>query len=185
LPWRVLPTILSVCNSNNYSNRYNRKKNLCPNEDDHLLFLFKKNGGVETFAGIPRAMFPKISMKLFHFHVHIDHCDSASRRRDRTQGAKAACERCGYLEGGEMARARNWHGAAHRSLHEGTNPIRLLQATILNQIVNLTAYLGSPPARCSAKRTHFTFAADRALCRFLEESIGGEGCAILPWCSPR
>jgi len=37
-------------------------------------------------AGIPRAMFPKISMKLFHFHVHIDHCDSASQRRDRAKG---------------------------------------------------------------------------------------------------
>jgi len=54
-------------------------------------------------AGIPRAMFPKISMKLFHFHVHIDHCDSASQRRDRAEGAKTACESCGYLEGGEMA----------------------------------------------------------------------------------
>src|SRR6516162_8827170 len=35
------------------------------------------------------------------------------RWRDRTEGAKAACERCGYLEGGEIARDRDWHGAAH------------------------------------------------------------------------
>jgi DNA invertase Pin-like site-specific DNA recombinase len=35
------------------------------------------------------------------------------RQRDRADGAKAACERCGYLEGGEIARHRNWHGPAH------------------------------------------------------------------------
>jgi hypothetical protein len=29
------------------------------------------------------------------------------------EGAKAACERCGYLEAGEIARHRNWHGPAH------------------------------------------------------------------------
>src|SRR5262249_48608974 len=49
-------------------------------------------------AGIPGAMFPKISMKLFHFHVHIDHCDSASQRRDRAEGAKSACESVGILK---------------------------------------------------------------------------------------
>ncbi|HMF24822.1 MAG TPA: hypothetical protein VKG24_22235 [Pseudolabrys sp.] len=35
--------------------------------------------------------------------------DSATERK----GAKAACERCGYLEGGEVARDWDWHGAAH------------------------------------------------------------------------
>jgi hypothetical protein len=35
------------------------------------------------------------------------------RQRDRTQGAKAACEGLGYLEGCQVARHRNWHGAAH------------------------------------------------------------------------
>src|SRR5260221_6908938 len=35
------------------------------------------------------------------------------RQRDRTEGAKAACEGCGYLEGGQVARDRDWHGAAH------------------------------------------------------------------------
>src|SRR6516164_2356445 len=36
------------------------------------------------------------------------------RPRDRTEGAKAACEGRGHLEGGEIARDRDWHGAAHR-----------------------------------------------------------------------
>src|SRR5260221_14033565 len=35
------------------------------------------------------------------------------RYRDRTKGAKAACEGCGYLEGGQVARDRDWHGSAH------------------------------------------------------------------------
>src|SRR5262249_22626540 len=35
------------------------------------------------------------------------------RQRDRTEGAKAACEGCGYPEGGQVARDRNWHGPAH------------------------------------------------------------------------
>src|SRR5262249_60392312 len=35
------------------------------------------------------------------------------RQRDRTEGAKAACKRHGYLEGGQVARARDGHGAAH------------------------------------------------------------------------
>ena len=29
------------------------------------------------------------------------------------EGAKAACEGCGYLEGGQVARDRDWHAAAH------------------------------------------------------------------------
>src|SRR5262249_49372195 len=35
------------------------------------------------------------------------------RPRDRAEGAKAACQRCGYLEGGQISRHRDWHGAAH------------------------------------------------------------------------
>ena len=35
------------------------------------------------------------------------------RWRDRTEGAKAACEGCGHLEGGEVARDRDWHGPSH------------------------------------------------------------------------
>src|SRR6516225_8821104 len=35
------------------------------------------------------------------------------RRRDRAEGAKAAREGCGYFEGGQVARHRDWHGAAH------------------------------------------------------------------------
>jgi hypothetical protein len=35
------------------------------------------------------------------------------RPRDRTQGAKAAREGCGYFEGGQVARHRDWHGPAH------------------------------------------------------------------------
>src|SRR5215471_4525291 len=35
------------------------------------------------------------------------------RHRDRTEGAKAACEGRWYLEGGQVARARDGHGAAH------------------------------------------------------------------------
>src|SRR5262245_51525019 len=35
------------------------------------------------------------------------------RPRDRTEGAKAACEGCGHLEGGEVARDRDWHGPSH------------------------------------------------------------------------
>ena len=35
------------------------------------------------------------------------------RPRDRTEGAKAAREGCGYFEGGQVARDRDWHGAAH------------------------------------------------------------------------
>ena len=30
-----------------------------------------------------------------------------------TEGAKAACEGCGHLEGGEVARDRDWHGPSH------------------------------------------------------------------------
>src|SRR5262249_30431796 len=33
---------------------------------------------------------------------------------DRTEGAKPACERRGYLEGGYVPRDRDWHGARHR-----------------------------------------------------------------------
>ena len=36
------------------------------------------------------------------------------RWRDRTEGAKAACEGCWYLEGGQVTGDRDWHGAAHR-----------------------------------------------------------------------
>jgi DNA invertase Pin-like site-specific DNA recombinase len=36
------------------------------------------------------------------------------RQHDRTQGAKAACEGHGHLEGGQGARHRDWHGPAHR-----------------------------------------------------------------------
>src|SRR5262249_21323849 len=35
------------------------------------------------------------------------------RQRDRTEDAKAACERRGHLEGGEVARDRDWHGPSH------------------------------------------------------------------------
>ena len=35
------------------------------------------------------------------------------RPRDRTEGAKAACEGRGHLEGGEVARDRDWHGPSH------------------------------------------------------------------------
>src|SRR5262245_27142854 len=35
------------------------------------------------------------------------------RCRDRTEGAKAACEGRGHLEGGEVARDWDWHGTAH------------------------------------------------------------------------
>jgi len=31
----------------------------------------------------------------------------------RTEGAKAACEGCGYLKAGQVARDRDWHGPAH------------------------------------------------------------------------
>src|SRR5262249_20386385 len=36
-----------------------------------------------------------------------------NRQRDRTEGAKSACGGCGYLEGGQVARDRDWHSAAH------------------------------------------------------------------------
>jgi len=35
------------------------------------------------------------------------------RRRDRAEGAKAACEGYRHLEGGKVPRHRDWHGAAH------------------------------------------------------------------------
>ena len=34
------------------------------------------------------------------------------RRRDRAEGSKAAREGCWYFEGGQVARHRDWHGAA-------------------------------------------------------------------------
>src|SRR5262249_14485404 len=34
-------------------------------------------------------------------------------QRDRTEGAKAACEGYGYLEGRQIARAWDWHRPAH------------------------------------------------------------------------
>ena len=37
-----------------------------------------------------------------------------NRLRDRAESAKAACEGHGYLEGGQVARDRDWHGPAHR-----------------------------------------------------------------------
>jgi hypothetical protein len=46
--------------------------------------------------------------------THIEARPTEDRQRNRTQGAKAACEGCGHLEGGEVARNRDWHGAAHR-----------------------------------------------------------------------
>ena len=36
------------------------------------------------------------------------------RQLDRTKGAKAACEGCGYFEGGQVARHWDWHGPAYR-----------------------------------------------------------------------
>src|SRR6516162_3133931 len=36
------------------------------------------------------------------------------RRRDRAEGAKAACEGYRHLEGGKVPRHRDWHGPAHR-----------------------------------------------------------------------
>ena len=35
------------------------------------------------------------------------------RQRNRTEGAEAACEGRGYLEGGQVARHWDWHGPAH------------------------------------------------------------------------
>src|SRR5262249_28100680 len=35
------------------------------------------------------------------------------RRRDRAEGAKAACEGYRHLEGGKVPRHRDWHGPAH------------------------------------------------------------------------
>jgi ABC-type uncharacterized transport system substrate-binding protein len=56
---------------------------------------------------------------------------------------QAACERCGYLEGGEIARHRNWHGAAHRYVDKvlrGAKPadIPVEQPTKFDLVVNLT-----------------------------------------------
>src|SRR5262249_44734169 len=55
--------------------------------------------GRRDIAGIPRAMFPKISMKL----IAIAHLSAATERKVRKQLAK----------GGQVARHRNWHGPAH------------------------------------------------------------------------
>jgi len=41
------------------------------------------------------------------FRLQADPRDSATELKVRN------CERCGYLEGGEIARHRNWHGPAH------------------------------------------------------------------------
>src|SRR5262249_13336260 len=35
------------------------------------------------------------------------------RQRDRTEGAEAACKGLWYLEGSQIAGARDWHGTAH------------------------------------------------------------------------
>src|SRR5437016_10382511 len=35
------------------------------------------------------------------------------RPRDRTEGAKAAREGCGYFAGSQVTWSRDWHGAAH------------------------------------------------------------------------
>src|SRR4029453_11232235 len=43
----------------------------------------------------------------------LPHPPPEDRQHDRTQGAKAAREGCGYFEGGQVARDRDWHGAAH------------------------------------------------------------------------
>jgi len=37
-----------------------------------------------------------------------------NRQRDRTEGAKATCKGRGDVEGSQVARHRDWHGAAHR-----------------------------------------------------------------------
>ena len=45
------------------------------------------------------------------------------RRRDRAEGSKAAREGCGYFEGGQVARHRDWHGAAHAIFRIQESPL--------------------------------------------------------------
>src|SRR5262249_9671492 len=53
-------------------------------------------------AGLQRAVAPDVKLG-----------PTEDRQRDRAEGAKAAGERCGYLDGCQVARDWNWHGAAH------------------------------------------------------------------------
>ena len=68
------------------------------------------------------------------------------RPRDRTEGAKAAREGCGYFEGGQVARDRDWHGAAH--LKGASNaPARGAAMTSGPQLTNSLLGRARPPGR--------------------------------------
>ena len=78
------------------------------------------------------------------------------RQRDRARGAKAACERCGYLEGRQIARHRHWHGAAHRK-RASDEPARGGAMTSGPQLTNSLLRRAGPPGRgdfCFGDFTH-------------------------------
>src|SRR6516165_6042762 len=78
------------------------------------------------------------------------------RQRDRAEGAKAACERCGYLEGRQIARHRHWHGAAHRK-RASDEPARGGAMTSGPQLTNSLLRRAGPPGRgdfCFGDFTH-------------------------------
>src|SRR5262245_54862563 len=68
------------------------------------------------------------------------------RQRDRAEGAKAACEGLGYLEGCQVARDWDWHGAAH--LKGASNePTRGGAMTSGPQLTNSLLRRAWPPGR--------------------------------------
>ena len=89
-----------------------RRKTRAMAHDNGRKLVFQLTGAFAEFertmirqrikAGLKRAVAPGREAR-----------PAEDRWRDRTEGAKAACERRGHLEGGEVARARDWHGPSH------------------------------------------------------------------------
>src|SRR5262249_36772724 len=69
------------------------------------LSAFDAVDGSSTGTEVP-SMWALLRLPRFGGANHADGHDNG--------GAKAACERSGHLEVGEIARHRDWHGAAHR-----------------------------------------------------------------------
>src|SRR5262245_18405487 len=87
------------------------------------------------------------------------------RPRDRTEGAKAACEGCGHLEGGEVARDRDWHGPSHlkRAWLKASTAI----------LVCRRAFMCPPPGRGTFWCQIFIQASSPEICR--KKIFGCEG----------
>src|SRR5262249_1519379 len=72
----------------------------------------KSKPGKTTIASAGKGAPSHLAGELFKIMAGVDMVH-VPYRGGGPAVADPACERCGYLEGGQVARHRNWHGPAH------------------------------------------------------------------------